>query len=126
MTNLRGQARGPRDRKGEKRSETIKGTITYSDLQRTEANARRLGIARARFVDLALQMMNDVVEGGAVPTGPMEHWQRMANAARTALLTARDDIDRHVLTLSLIDLAAGGEIAEAEMNAQAGTERGAA
>ena len=126
MTNLRGQAKGPRSTRGEKRSETIKGTITYSDLQRTEANARRIGVSRARYVDLSLQMMNDVVESGAVPTGPMEHWQRMANAAKTSLLAVRGELDRQVVALSMIDLAAGAEIADAELNAQVEAERDAA
>ena len=126
MTDLRSQARGPRVVRGEKRSETIKGTITYSDLIRTEANASRIGVARSRYVDMAVQMLNEAVESGAVPTGPMEHWQRLANAAQTALLSVRETIDRQVAALSMIDLAAGAEIAEAEMNAQADGERGAA
>ena len=126
MTNLRNQARGPRLVNGEKRTETIKGTITYSALLRTVANAERLGVARSRYVDMAVQMLNDAVETGAVPTGAMQHWQQIARGAQTSLLTARDAIDGQISALGMICLAADAEIADAELVAEAEAERRAA
>lgn len=112
--NLRKQARGPRLVNGEKRSETIKGTLTYSALLRTQANADRIGVARSRYVEMAIEAMNDLVEAGTVPTGPMEHWQQIAKGAETTLLSARDMIDREIAALGTICLAAGAEIVSAE------------
>lgn len=126
MTDLRKQARGCRMVNGEKRSETIKGTITYSALLRTDANAVRLGVARSRYVDMALEMLNDLVENGAAPTGAMEHWQQIAKGAQASLLSARDAIDCQVAALGVICMAAGAEIADAELVAETEADRRAA
>lgn len=124
--NLRKQARGCRIVNGEKRSETIKGTITYSALLRTEGNAARLGVARSLYVDMALNVLNDMVEKGAAPTGAMAHWQQIAKGAQTTLISARDAIDGQIAALGLICMAAGAEIADAELMAEDRTDSRAA
>lgn len=126
MRDLRRQARGPRVVNGEKRSETVKASITFSELQRTEAAASVCGMSRALYVATAIQALNDMVEAGAVPTGAMEHWQQIARGAQTTLLSARNAIDGQIAALGLICIAAGAEIADAELTAEAQAERRAA
>ncbi|HYC98489.1 hypothetical protein [Brevundimonas sp.] len=116
--DLRKQARGPRMVNGEKRNETVKASITYSELQRTDANRARLGMSRALYAATALEAMNDLVESGSVPTGPMEHWQQIAVAARGSLIAMRDQVDRQIEALGTIALAASGEIAATEAEAE--------
>lgn len=126
MTNLRHQPRGPRMVNGEKRGEIVKGSITYSELQRTDAAAAACGMSRALYVATAIRGMNDLVETGTVPTGPMEHWQRMKLAEYKSALALQDAVACHVATLHNGLWASGLEITLAGVDALDEAERRAA
>lgn len=100
--NLRKQSRGPRFLKGEKRGETVKAKITYSELLRTDAAAAASGVARSLYVATAIRALNDLVEAGAAPMGPMEHWQQVARSTQASLAATRDAIDRQITALGVI------------------------